>query len=145
DLPSSLTGNLAFIQHVLSINLSELASALHVSRQSVYGWASGAAPHASNLNQIELLLNIARFWRTRSPRRLSEALRGRPQARADFLVLLAADPIDVQACKKQLERIFGEAATDIPRKDYRRLFAARGIPERTSDQRFRSIEEETGF
>jgi DNA-binding transcriptional regulator YiaG len=57
------TARLAFIREWLSLNISQLATALDVTRPTVYDWLSGERePHADNALRIKQVYNLARDW-----------------------------------------------------------------------------------
>lgn len=50
---------LAFIRETLGLNVSDLASVLRVSRQTVYAWLEGDEPKPENFTQILRLKRVA--------------------------------------------------------------------------------------
>lgn len=58
----SISDRLAWIRSAFAINTSDLASAIGVDRQSIYGWTRGAAPRDNNARRINQLYELATFW-----------------------------------------------------------------------------------
>src|ERR1039457_3933293 len=55
DEIAGTTEGLAIIQHYLSLNISDLASALRVSRPTVYAWLrEESEPQANNISRIQI-------------------------------------------------------------------------------------------
>ena len=58
----SIEAQINMIREVLQISMSDLASLLDVTRQSIYKWISGASnPEPQNQSQITSLMNFATF------------------------------------------------------------------------------------
>jgi hypothetical protein len=57
---------IAGIQRYLSLNVSDLSSALRVGRPTVYAWMRGVQPQDAHLQRIEQVYRIARSWRAMS-------------------------------------------------------------------------------
>lgn len=57
---------IAGIQRYLSLNVTDLSSALRVGRPTIYSWMRGTQPHSSHLRRIQQLYQIARSWRATS-------------------------------------------------------------------------------
>ena len=97
---------LAFIQHHLSLNLSDLAIVLRVSRPTVYSWLrEESAPQAHNLARMRLLYTIARTWAAISPTRLGVYLKRPALDGRSVLDMLSAEKIDKIALRDELTSI----------------------------------------
>ena len=94
------------LQTALSVNKSELARILRVSRPTVYDWLDDGQPKADNVSRIRKLLRLLREYRVSSanplfPRFVRSALEpgGRP-----LLDVLVEGAIDDAAVRSAVER-----------------------------------------
>jgi DNA-binding transcriptional regulator YiaG len=61
------TARLSFAREWLSLNISQLAAVLGVTRPTVYDWLSGErSPHADNALRIKQIYDLAREWEAAS-------------------------------------------------------------------------------
>ena len=97
------------LQTALSVNKSELARILRVSRPTVYDWLDDGQPNADNVSRIRTLLRL--LWESRVtpanplfPRFVRSALEpgGRP-----LLEVLAEEAIDEAAVRSAVGRVKG--------------------------------------
>jgi DNA-binding transcriptional regulator YiaG len=59
----SVTERIAFCRSRLSLNMTQLAAALRLERQTLYGWVSGAfSPHPENEKRLNIIVSLARDW-----------------------------------------------------------------------------------
>jgi hypothetical protein len=89
------TEGLPAIQHYLSLNLSDLATVLQVSRPTIYAWLRDeSTPQAHNMSRMGLLYRMAKTWSGMSQKPLGSYLK-RPVVRGrSLLSLLSEERID---------------------------------------------------
>lgn len=67
---------LSIIQHYLSLNLSDVAIILHVTRPTIYSWLRDeSTPHEHNIARIRQILKLAKIWSDMSTKRLGKYLK----------------------------------------------------------------------
>jgi transcriptional regulator with XRE-family HTH domain len=146
DIVSETASQLVFIQRTFSMNTSEVANALNVSRPTVYAWLSGkSVRHYANLTRLQTLFELADFWRSISTHPLGEVLRRNPSQRVTLLLSLAAETVDSQNCRAQLQTLQTADANRTVRKSIRERLREYGVADRSIDAGSAAIEEETGL
>ena len=85
---------LAFVQHQFSLNISDLAQVLRVSRPTVYSWMrEEAEPHLDNINRARELFRFARLWRNMSVHPIGRLLRRPLNNGLSLFTLLSEDGV----------------------------------------------------
>jgi hypothetical protein len=82
------------IQRYLSLNVTDLSSALRVGRPTVYAWMRGVQPQEAHLQRIQQLYRIARSWRAMSSSPIGAYLAARLESGASLMTQLAVETLD---------------------------------------------------
>ncbi len=148
---AAVSPTLQTVQHYLSLNLSDLASVLGVSRPTVYSWLRGdSTPQQSNASRLVILGRVARIWLGLSPKRMGTYLkRPRMDGRSVF-DLLCDETINIDRVRVALEstaRAIDIDTDSAPRRtrsadEIARQFGLRRPSKQISDE---SLEQETGL
>lgn len=85
---------IAGIQRYLSLNVTDLSSALRVGRPTIYAWMRGAQPQEAHLQRIEQVYRIARSWRAMSSSPVGAYLAVRLGSGSSLLMQLADETLD---------------------------------------------------
>ncbi len=126
------------LQTALSVNKSELARILRVSRPTVYDWLDDGQPNAENVSRIETLLRLLRESRVSPakplfPRFVRSPLEsgGRP-----ILDVLGEEAIDEAAAKEAIRKAKAAGdAIDSRREEREARLRAAGFEEPDAEQR----------
>jgi len=146
-----LTEKLAYVQDQFSLNLSDTAAVLRVSRPTVYAWLrDDSEPQAHNIRRIDCLYALAKEWREMSPAPLGNWIRRIVHNDTSILNLLSeADLNDFtiraafSTARRAMDRT-GEGRRG--RRSRSAEVAARfGLPDPTPDEQERAISEVTGI
>jgi len=143
------TQTLSVLQHYLSLNLSELAMVLQVSRPTIYSWLRDqSSPQAQNVARLRQLFKLAKMWPGISRKPVGSHLKTPVMDGRSVLDLLSEDRIDPElvrtalaSCAVLVER---EAARHRPRtaaevaKQY-------GLRSQSKDSQEESVAQETGL
>ncbi len=143
------TQALSVLQHYLSLNLSELAMVLQVSRPTIYSWLRDqSSPQAQNVARIRQLFKLAKIWPGISRRPVRLHLKTPVTEGRSVLDLLTQDRLDPElvrtalaSCAALVER---EAARQRPRtaaevaKQY-------GLRSQSKGSQEESVAQETGL
>ena len=136
------------LQAALSVNKSELARILRVTRPTVYDWLDGGEPNADNVARIGQLLRLVAQARVSSknpllPRFVRSPLDAGGQALLD---LLGEEDIAESAVKNVLHRAkgLGDAMDALRRQREARLRAA-GFEEPDDETRTRNLATNVGL
>lgn len=101
------------LQATLSVNKSELARILQVSRPTVYDWLDGGQPKADNVSRIRTLLQLLiESWVSTSDPLFPRFVRSPVEPGCQPLFdLLCEEPIDEAAVKKAIRKakVLGDA------------------------------------
>jgi hypothetical protein len=134
---------LAGVRRYLSMNVTDLATALHVARPTVYSWLRDEPGLRGNhLRRVEALYRIARDWRRISSQPVGGFL-GQPLASGESLLgLLSAKTLNETEIKgafaqiqKRLSRPPGRAGiVDVGRKRGFKLAAVRSFANWSSNE-----------
>ena len=126
------------LQTALSVNKSELARILRVSRPTVYDWLDDGQPNADNVSRIRTLLRL--LWESRVtpanplfPRFVRSALEpgGRP-----LLEVLGEERVDEAAVRRAVGRAKGLGdAIDSEREEREARLRGAGFEEPDAEQR----------
>ena len=109
DVPEALGA----VRHYLSLNTTELARVLGVSRPTVYSWAENGPIKPENRKRLEKLWRITQEWRSISEKPAGTLVRDPGPDGQSLLALLEADPINDLMVSRQLEWIGREAAREV--------------------------------
>ena len=82
------------IQRYLSLNVTDLSSALRVGRPTIYAWMRGVQPQDAHLQRIEQVYRIARSWRAMSSSPVGAYLAVRLGSGSSLLTQLADETLD---------------------------------------------------
>ncbi len=94
---------LSVLQHYLSLNLSELAMVLQVSRPTIYSWLRDqSSPQAQNVARIRQILKLAKIWPGISRRPVGLHLKTPVMDGRSVLDLLSQDRIDPELVRTAL-------------------------------------------
>jgi hypothetical protein len=85
---------IAGIQRYLSLNVTDLSSALRVGRPTIYAWMRGVQPQDAHLQRIEQVYRIARSWRAMSSSPVGAYIAARLASGSSLLTRLAAETLD---------------------------------------------------
>jgi hypothetical protein len=85
---------IASIQRYLSLNVTDLSSALRVGRPTIYAWMRGVQPQDTHLQRIEQVYRIARSWRAMSSSPVGVYLAVRLGSDRSLLTQLADETLD---------------------------------------------------
>lgn len=94
---------LSLLQHYLSLNLTDLAAVLHVSRPTIYSWMRDeSAPQAYNVERIRQLARLTKFWSGLSRKPLGSHLRTPVLNGLSLFDLLSQEQINMWFARKAL-------------------------------------------
>ena len=94
---------LSTLQHYLSLNLSDLAAVLRVSRPTIYSWLRDeSAPQAQNLLRMRQVFRVARIWPGISRKPLGSRLRTPVVEGQSVLDLLSEERLDTELVRTAL-------------------------------------------
>jgi hypothetical protein len=143
------TEGLSTIQHHLSLNLSDLAAVLRVSRPTIYTWLrEESSPQAHNVSRMQLLFWVAKMWSGVSPRPLGSHLKTAVVESQSVFDLLSQERIDrelvrraLATCSRAMEQ---EAARPRPRSaaEIARQYGLRSQSRHSQEE---SVAQETGL
>ncbi|WP_396215682.1 helix-turn-helix domain-containing protein [Gemmatimonas sp.] len=119
------TARLAFIREWLSLNISQLATALDVTRPTVYDWLSGErVPHADNALRIKQVYDLAREWEQMSSVPLRVSATTPIVDDKTLLSALSGPSPDVSLARAMLDRCSEEGAPTVRNEHDRALTKA---------------------
>jgi hypothetical protein len=145
-----VTAKLAYVQDQFSLNLSDTAAVLRVSRPTVYAWLrDDSEPQAHNIRRIDRLYALAKEWREMSPAPLGSYAWPTIHEGASILGLLSEADLNesaIRAAFSTARRVMER--TGEPRRG-RRTRTAKGaerfgLAEPTPGEQERAISEVTG-
>jgi hypothetical protein len=145
-----LTEKLAYVQDQFSLNLSDTAAVLRVSRPTVYAWLrDDSEPQEHNIHRIDRLYALAKEWRETSPAPLGDCNRRIVHSGRSILELLSeADLNDstIRAAFSTARRAMDRTGEGRRGRRSRSAEVADrfGLPEPTPDEQERAISEVTG-
>jgi hypothetical protein len=96
---------IAGIQRYLSLNVTDLSSALGVGRPTVYAWMRGVQPQDAHLQRIQQLYRIARSWRAISSSPVGAYLAARLGFGGSLMAQLAEETLDEAAINSSFAEI----------------------------------------
>jgi transcriptional regulator with XRE-family HTH domain len=152
EVPEELdpSGELAYIQDQFSLNVSELAKVLRVSRPAVYAWLRDETePQPEHLRRIHQIYSLAKEWRA-----ISDAPLGRMRhsilGGTSIISLLELELIDRSAVRNSFDAI---GTTMLRTSETRRgrktvtdeLMEQFGFAEDSPEDRERLVSEATGL
>ncbi len=147
DITSGSPEGLPFSQHHLSLNMSDLAAVLRVSRPTIYAWLRNESdPQTHNIARMVLLHELARTWSAMSPHRLGVYLK-RPALRSRSVFdLLCEEHIDRSAVRDALASIArmieGEPTRPRSAGEVAKQFGLRSQSKKLQEE---SVAQETGL
>jgi hypothetical protein len=137
------------IQHHLSLNLSDLASVLRVSRPTIYAWLrEESSPQAHNVSRMRLLFRVAKMWSGLWPRPLRSHLRTAVVEGQSVFDLLSQERIDRELVRRALatcSRMMGEEAARPRPRSVAEISAQYGLRSQPKHLQEESIAQETGL
>jgi len=135
--PVGTDERLRSIQEFLSLNVTEVAWVLNVSRRSVYGWLRGSNPYSAATQRLAALSDIAMEWSDRSDEPLG-AYVSSPVSEGCSVKLLLREFVSAtdQSTRRALKaRLTAALSTITAEQEQRRLAATAFGPLRMGDQR----------
>lgn len=106
------TGRLSFAREWLSLNISQLAAVLDVTRPTVYDWLSGErSPHPENALRIKQVYDLAREWESASGIPLSTLATTPVVAGRSLVSALSGEVPDLTLAREILARCAGGVTT----------------------------------
>lgn len=112
DSALETTTRLSFTREWLSLNISQLAAVLNVTRPTVYDWLSGdRSPHADNALRIKQVYDLAREWEASSGVPLSNLATTPVVADHSLVSALSGDVPDLELARAILARCAGGVTT----------------------------------
>jgi hypothetical protein len=97
------TEGLSVLQHYLSLNLSDLAAVLRVSRPTIYSWLRDeSAPQAHNVSRMRQLFRVTRIWPGISRKPIGARLRTPVAEGQSVFDLLCQERIDAELVRTAL-------------------------------------------
>lgn len=131
----STAEQLTVVQNYLSLNTTELAQALNVSRPTVYSWLKHEQePHVSNFERIGLLYECARAWERLSAKPLGTFVRQPVFGGQSLLQILSVENLDMDRARQALEAFSRVSAAQAQRSTRKRA-AYFESPEHVGDAR----------
>jgi transcriptional regulator with XRE-family HTH domain len=86
--------NVATIRSALSLQIKELAEAVHVERPTVYSWINGRnTPQPSNRERLHAIFHLAQRWTQLTNKPLGKALHAVGTESKSLFTLMREDPI----------------------------------------------------
>lgn len=104
-------GALGYIKNTFSLNVSELAEVLDVSRPTVYAWAEGSNADETNRQRLAALKELAQEWESLCSEPLGTLLREQSESGARILDLLKAPELPVAEIKETFKMFAGVIET----------------------------------
>ncbi len=135
--PVGTNERLGAIQGFLSLNVTEVAWVLNVSRRSVYGWLNGSNPYSAATQRLAALSDLAMEWSEKSDEPLGTYVSSPVSEGRSVKLLLrefvsATNPSTRRALKARLTAAFNTISTE---QAQRRLAASAFTELRMGDQR----------
>lgn len=118
---------IAGIQRYLSMNVTDLSTALRVARPTVYAWMRGIEPRDSGLKRISQLHRIARRWRAISSTPVGSYLTVRLLAGGSLLDEFGREQLDEGTILKMFEAVKSSLASEPRRLGITEAARARGL------------------
>jgi hypothetical protein len=143
------TEGLSVLQHHLSLNLSDLAAVLRVSRPTIYSWLRDeSAPQAQNLSRMRQLFRVTRIWPGISRKPLGSRLRTPVIEGQSVFDLLSEERIDTEVVRKALVSCALLLEQDIARPRPRstaEIAKQYGLRSQSKHSQEESVAQETGL
>jgi hypothetical protein len=143
------TEGLPVLQHYLSLNLSDLAAILRVSRPTIYSWLKeDSSPQAHNTSRMRQLFRLAKLWSDISRKPLGSHLKTPVVDGQSVFDLLSQDHLDrelirsaLMSCSLMLEQ---DLARPRPRSaaEIAKLY---GLQSQSKNSQEESVAQETGL
>lgn len=123
------------IQRYLSLNVTDLSSALRVGRPTIYAWMRGAQPQDAHLQRIQQLYRIARSWRAMSSSPIGAYLAVRLGGSGGSLMTqLADETLDEGAINGSFVKITAALSNKPRRESILQVARRRGLRSTTAVQ-----------
>jgi hypothetical protein len=143
------TEGLPILQHYFSLNLSDLALVVRVSRPTIYSWLRNeSSPQSHNVFRMRQLFGLVKLWSSLSRKPLGSYLKSPVVEGQSVFDLLSQDQIDRElvrqalvACSLMLEQ---DAARPRPRSaaEIAKQYGLRSQSEHSQEE---SVSQETGL
>lgn len=132
-------GALGFIKNTLSLNVSELAEVLGVSRPTIYAWAEGGNADESNRQRLASLEELAQEWESLCSEPLGTLLRDNSERGTRILDLIKAPELPVAEIKETFKVFAGvietrKASQKIGGGSFRELAKRHGLQQLSEDK-----------
>src|ERR1019366_6302550 len=143
------TEGLSTIQHHLSLNLSDLAAVLRVSRPTIYTWLrEESSPQAHNVSRMQLLFGVAKMWSGVSPRPLGSHLKTAVVEGQSVFDLLSQERIDREQVRRALatcSRVMEQDATRPRPRSAAEIARQYGLRSQSKHSQEEAVAQETGL
>jgi len=143
------TEGLPVLQHHLSLNLSDLATVLRVSRPTIYTWLRDeSSPQVHNVSRMRQLFRIARVWSSVFSKPLGSHLKTPVVDGQSVFDLLSQDRIDQELVNKALVTcsLMLEQEAGRPRlRSAAEIAKQYGLPSQSKYSQEESVAQETGL
>jgi hypothetical protein len=107
-------GQLTLIRSSFGLSITELAQVLKVERPTIYTWLRQTVrPHEQNRRRLDLVYELADFWRSLSSASLAHLRHQRVPGGSSLLELLVSENVDTERVKSWL-RAVGRSASRAP-------------------------------
>ena len=148
DRTAGSTKALSVLQHYLSLNLSELATVLQVSRPTIYSWLRDeSAPQAQNVARIRQLFRLAKIWPSISGKPLGSRLKMPVADGQSVFDLLSQDRIDLELVRAALVScaVLERETALPPRRTAAEIAKQFGLQQQPKGSQEESVAQETGL
>jgi hypothetical protein len=125
---------IAGIQRYLSLNVTDLSSALLVGRPTIYAWMRGVRPQDAHLQRIEQVYRIARSWRAMSSSPIGAYLAVQLGSGISLMTQLADETLDEGAINGSFAEIRAALNNKPRRESILQVARRRGLRSTTSAQ-----------
>jgi len=134
-------GALGYIKNTFSLNVSELAEVLDVSRPTIYAWVDGSHADEAHRDRLSALKELAQEWETLCREPIGTLLRERSESGARILDLLKAPELQLAEIKETFKVFAGvietrQASQRAGALSFRELSKRHGL-QQLSEDRFR--------
>jgi DNA-binding transcriptional regulator YiaG len=140
---------LPVIRHHLSLNLSDVAAALRVSRPTIYAWLRGeSSPHFHNKSRMRSLYRVAKMWSGMSQKPLGSYLKLPVHEDRSIFDLLCEEKVDsalIRAGFTACARMFERDVTRLRPRSASEIAKQFGLRSQSSPSQEESVAQETGL
>jgi transcriptional regulator with XRE-family HTH domain len=132
-------GALGYIKNTLSLNVSELAEVMGVTRPTVYAWAEGGNADEPNRQRLAALKELAQEWESLCSEPLGALVRDRSEGGTRILDLIKAPELPVAEIKETFKLFAGvietrKASQKVDGLSFRELAQRHGLQQLGEDK-----------